>query len=67
MHCSQRHKAPAAWLVEKAPRRGNAEGFEIHVKVISPKLRADIRVDDVHHVHIVRERDPSDHRQPKQG
>jgi hypothetical protein len=54
----------------KAPDVRNAEGLEIYVKVISPKSRADIRVDDVRRVdevHIVRARDPSNHRQPKQG
>jgi hypothetical protein len=45
----------------KAPDARNAEGLEIYVKVISPKSRADIRVDDVRRVdevHIVRARDP---------
>jgi hypothetical protein len=31
----------------KAPDARNAEGLEICAKVISPKSRADIRVDDV--------------------
>jgi hypothetical protein len=54
----------------KAPDARNAEGLEIYVKVISPKSRADIRVDDVRRVdevHLVRARDPSNHRQPKQS
>jgi len=42
----------------KAPDAGNAEGLEIYAKVILPKSRADISVDDVHHVHMVRERNP---------